>query len=587
MNTKLLPSLFFLMFFPIIAFSQFDYERYWGSYFGDLQIYVKAAALDHAGNVYLAGTAVDYLGQPLFAFTTPEAHQATFGGGAADGFIVKFTPEGELLWGTYFGGEGDDRIEEIVITEDKFIYVSGVTTSLTNIASPGAFQEELNGPSDAFLAKFNLEGKRLWSTYFGGDGKESTGFVNSDESGMRLAVQPQGNIFFSMHTLSEGLGTEGTFQPEKQESNHLISSFSPEGERIWSTYYGINLSDISGIAITDSGIMVGGWSVDCPPLFTYNTYFGTPGAHLEEPNFCRAAFLSKFNFNGQRVWSTYYGGHGGTIAFRNSVATFGDAVYFGGVTVGSSSGIATEGAYQETSPGTSHFVVKFNADGRRQWGTYCGTRENIYGDYAHLGNIGVDASGNVFLSGSTYNDEMIASPDGYQTEIAGLDDAFVVKFSPDGEHLWGTYYGGPLNERNALALPFEDNFYLIGRTKSLEGIATPESFQTTFETHPNLSNQYAAYFVRFGPERLATESRENSKFVLYPNPNTGRFTISLPEKVSEGTIEIQDLLGRILKVEKIQSTEVEITLENLPRGIYLAKIKSAGKVVDTKKVMVR
>ncbi|HZW78141.1 MAG TPA: T9SS type A sorting domain-containing protein [Flavobacteriaceae bacterium] len=46
-------------------------------------------------------------------------------------------------------------------------------------------------------------------------------------------------------------------------------------------------------------------------------------------------------------------------------------------------------------------------------------------------------------------------------------------------------------------------------------------------------------------------------------------------------------LGQTLKVEKIQSTEVAITPENLPKGIYLTKIKSAGKTVDTKKMIVR
>jgi hypothetical protein len=81
-----------------------------------------------------------------------------------DAFFVRFDTSGQRIWGTYYGGsqsEGNSRIGS-----DKYnrLYLSGGTGSLNNIATPGSFQPSIAGSTDGYLAKFNLNGQRIWAT---------------------------------------------------------------------------------------------------------------------------------------------------------------------------------------------------------------------------------------------------------------------------------------------------------------------------------------------------------------------------------------------------------------------------------------
>jgi hypothetical protein len=64
---------------------------------GSQQDLASRAALDAAGNVYVTGRTFSSDFPTLNAFQTSK-------NGGADVFIVKFAPDGTLLYSTYFGG---------------------------------------------------------------------------------------------------------------------------------------------------------------------------------------------------------------------------------------------------------------------------------------------------------------------------------------------------------------------------------------------------------------------------------------------------------------------------------------------------
>ena len=67
--------------------------------------------------------------------STPDSYQPDFGG-TFDGFLVKFNTQGEREWGTYYGGTVDDKFLKCIYVADDTLYLSGVTYSTTDIASP-------------------------------------------------------------------------------------------------------------------------------------------------------------------------------------------------------------------------------------------------------------------------------------------------------------------------------------------------------------------------------------------------------------------------------------------------------------------
>src|SRR5690554_5355584 len=109
--------------------------REWGTYFfGDNMV------LDESGNIWVgSNTSALYLTY-TDQIITPDAHQAVYGGGLSDGFIVKLSPEGEVLYASYYGGEGNDAIYSIDVKNGK-VYIVGVTTSESNIATSGTYQD--------------------------------------------------------------------------------------------------------------------------------------------------------------------------------------------------------------------------------------------------------------------------------------------------------------------------------------------------------------------------------------------------------------------------------------------------------------
>jgi len=78
---------------------------------------------------------------------------------------------------------------------------------------------------------------------------------------------------------------------------------------------------------------------------------------------------------------------------------------------------------------------------------------------------------------------------------------------------------------------------------------------------------------------------EQAQFTLYPNPNDGKFTISVNN--AEGfTFAVKDLAGRILKTQNIQNNTVTVDLSDYSSGIYFVAVTANGKI-QTQKIVVK
>jgi len=84
------------------------------------------------------------------------------------------------------------------------------------------------------------------------------------------------------------------------------------------------------------------------------------------------------------------------------------------------------------------------------------------------------------------------------------------------------------------------------------------------------------------------KSVENDVFLIYPNPNTGQFTIirNNAEQGGELTLVVYQINGQKVVEETSIQEKTEINLTHLSKGIYYLQVRSATTVV-TKKVIIQ
>jgi hypothetical protein len=58
-------------------------------------------------------------------------------------------------WGTYFGGTGSESVIDVATDAAGNVFLTGTTTSNTNVATAGAHDNSYGGATDGYVAKFN------------------------------------------------------------------------------------------------------------------------------------------------------------------------------------------------------------------------------------------------------------------------------------------------------------------------------------------------------------------------------------------------------------------------------------------------
>ncbi len=156
-------------------------------------------AVDPSGNAYVAGEtrSTDF---PV----TTNALQTGHGGGALDGYVTKFQPNGLLAYSTYLGGSNTDFVNGIVVDGFGSAFVAGYTGS-NDYPTVSPVQANLGGQVDAFVSKLNAAGSGLvYSTYLGG---------STIDFAQGIAVDGSGNAYVTGVTDSSNFPTADPVQP--------------------------------------------------------------------------------------------------------------------------------------------------------------------------------------------------------------------------------------------------------------------------------------------------------------------------------------------------------------------------------------
>ncbi|NQV03131.1 MAG: hypothetical protein HQ542_10820 [Bacteroidia bacterium] len=452
--------------------------RIWGTYYGGHdQDAAWGCSVDCFGDVLISGST-----SSLSFIATAGAHQSTIGSTyASDTFLAKFSPSGQRIWGTYYGGTSNDKYGWSCPTDNAGnIYLGGETSSTTNIATPGAHQPTNGGEGDAFLVKFNPNGQRIWGTYYGGSSQDYALSCSTDDSC---------NVYLGGSTQSlTNISTPGAHQANLGGGliDGFIVKFDSSGLRLWGTYYGgSNLDNIQSISTDTNGhVLSAGNTRSTNNIASPTAFQNTIGGEND-------AYLTLFTEGGERIWGTYYGGDT-TDHSLICIITDQEHIYLLGSTT-SANNISTAGSHQPIkSNGSDAFLVKFGINGIREWGTYYGG-DSI--DEAWRG-LAVNDSGYIYISGNTASLNNMATPGSYLTTYqGGYQDAFIGKFNEGGKRIWGTYVGGPAREHSgSIALDSCGILYFSGASQSDTNIATTGAHQTHYNGGINWGDGFLMRF---------------------------------------------------------------------------------------------
>ena len=394
---------------------------------------------------------------------------------------------------TYIGDVNDYHVARVAADSAGNTYLAG--------------SRNLGTLSEAVVMKLDPSGKIVLFTILSGKGSDAA---------TSLAVDAVGNIYVAGSTSSPDFPLHNPFQSTPGPG--FIVKLSADGSQLlYSTYFP---EVIKALAVDAAGnVYVAGT--------TYLTSFPvTPGlpagpVSMAPAGITSGAFLTKLSADGSHiVYSALISGSsvdcgGGSSCYTGGRSTTGVAVavdaageaYLAGNT-NTDDLPTTPSAFLTKGPGA--FVAKVNAAGSAlAYLTYISPTNFIYTPNANpaviAAAIAVDAAGDAFLAGATFDPSLPATAGAYQSAFSGPytpgvtyplppTDAFALKLNPAGTAVvWASYLGGTgVDAAKSVALDASGNVWLTGTTAS--------------PTFPNLqgwSNGGGDFLAAFNPSGSA------------------------------------------------------------------------------------
>lgn len=390
----------------------------------------------------------------------------------------------QLIYATYWGGsDDDDEAENMVIDSQGSIIVAGQTKSTDLPVTAGAFQQSIVGERDIMIAKYSADNDLLWATYLGGD---------SSEYAYGLAVDMQDNIYVSGETESLNFPVLNAWQDTLYDDwDGFISKFDAEGTLLWSTYYGADDDDVvNGVSVDDEGRVYVCGNTESEEFPT------TPGAFQEEITGWKACFVSRFTPDGDVVWCTYFNGsdeeNGNDILVdpNNDIFVIGEAY--------SPDCPITPGFYQDEIAGSDDaLLLKMDSLGTVLISTVVGGSDDDDGR-----KVQIDQEGNIYIIGDLVSDDFPTTDGAFQSEVGGDHDAFVSKFTNDGDLIWATYIGGDSCEYvYGCDIDQFGRVFVLGETYSGDFPTTDEALQDDLS---DIADMYISTFDDIGNVQWST-----------------------------------------------------------------------------------
>lgn len=414
--------------------------------------------------------------------------------------IIVIDPVPTRIWGSYAGGYGEDY-GRIKTDLQNMGYVFGTTTSTTNFATSGTYQQNVAGALDAFLMKLTKTGQRLWGTYYGFGMNDGFADVDFDESF---------NIYAG-----------GTVQRAPYNENIVLVKFNNNGSFAFEKEFSSSRQNkLYTVSYNQNHVYIGGdsFSADFPTVNAMQPTKSTPIGYTD-------GILASLNSTTGNVdWATYFGRSDGSTSIFQILSSSDNLEIIGAT---QSSTIPMNNAFQPLKGGESDGLYLkisksgtailrssyYGNSGSEQiwkarivnntlilpgrysttafptgqpgiWRVNLTTNAIIKSYFNFTGSFQLlaypDTNGNVFFTGLHSSGQPdISTPGAYMGMPAMYISTFLIKYNQNDVKEWGTYYtGNGATQQGEVTKDDEGAIYLTGMSSgNSAGIATPGTFQ--------------------------------------------------------------------------------------------------------------
>ncbi|PCH97829.1 MAG: hypothetical protein COB85_02440 [Bacteroidetes bacterium] len=482
---------------------------------------------------------------------------SSFGAGGTDVYLVRTDANGNHMWSKTYGGAADDQGNAVIQTSDGGFIIAGFTMSF------GA------GESDVYVIKTNASGDITWTMAYGGA---------SDDRGFSISELSGGGYIIAGGTNSYGVGNTDVY----------VIEIDANGAVQWTKTYGGAGFDY-GYSVqqtTNNGFIIAG--------YTYS--FGAGDAN---------AYLIKIDNVGNSEWASFFGGNDDDELRSVEQTTDGGYIVAG---YSKSFGNGKEDV----------FVVKVDQTGAETWSRTFG------GDKVDIGNsVTESTAGGYIVAGSSFS---FGSPS---------EKVYLVKIDANGGEEWSKTYGGAYHDRGWAVIQTADQGYaVVGNATSFAESVTAGPWEfyllktdhlgstncNVFSVNSTVLDTSDTYnpititpasggagvpaatvesvnttlagslcFKTTGIESDYTTITKEGDLIVYPNPNSGTFNVSLTMELKDkdATLRVFDIKGMVVYSETDLGTgniAKQIVLDHADKGMYFVQLISKDGSI-TKKII--
>jgi hypothetical protein len=600
----------------------------WVTHFGGEETFgedINSIEVDEQGNIFVGG----YSSTSNFPLIDGELINSDFAGGNRDGLVGYFAEDAVLQYLTFFGGGLDEILRDITLHNNKIIVVGETSSDDFPLDSGNV------GEQDAFVAVINTTNGELEASKIFGSEVDDV-FQGVDSYGSNFLV-----VGYSASGSIPAVSLAGAYNQSTSSGSDecLILEIDNELEVVWSTYFGGAGGDFAMDVVvnTDNNHFYVAGNTDTERYATNTCSPPTSGGGFPNCNpsgasqfsFANGAsptsttsdlFIAEFDANRSLVWSTFFGGENidmmsrdGNTSIAINYQNQGEIAIIGATFDYANFPTSPGGGYSQNISGAGLFLAKFK-DRSHTWGTSFGCMDNA-AFFPFLGESCVfDENGNLFVLGYTdclpqSSADYCTAPssavfpiclppsgsniffqEGTSPTYKGNGDSFIAAFDENENLTYSTYFGGNGEDliRDAV---FDSNARLHFVGQSTSSAFFPWRFPTTpadVYRQEVLIGGEDGYIARL-PMATIVQNKEvtldKQGVLLFPNPNRGQFSVSLPDQVISHNyiFHVYDSRGALVyKNETKGRQSLSLDLHQLPAGVYSFSILNYSRLFIVK-----